>query len=909
VNRHVNAISGRLSLRTPQRNSLEILHRITEIAPLNNENDLSKILNVIRSEYSTVTDFERDFPSLCFSLATGVGKTRLMGAFISYLYLEHGIRNFFVMAPNLTIYNKLIADFSPNTAKYVFKGISAFAVEPPTVITGDTYDSGIGIRTGHRKQQHFTWDTDQGVHINIFNISKINSEVRGGKSPRIKRLSEYIGESYFDYLSGLPDLVLLMDESHRYRASAGVRAINELKPVLGLELTATPFVESSRGSVQFKNVIYDYPLGKAMVDGYVKEPAVVTRKDFNPVAMSPEEIERIKLEDGVRLHESVKVELETYARENNRDIVKPFLLVIARDTTHAGQLFKLIQSESFFDGRYAEKVIQVDSSQTGKNEEEMIERLLKVEHADEPTEIVIHVNMLKEGWDVSNLYTIVPLRAANARILIEQSIGRGLRLPYGKRTGVMSVDRLNIVAHDKFQEIIDEANRPDSAIRMQAVILDNSDLTRKKATVVSRPTISDKLGITPSQITTNSRFPGQKEAPVFTKPDEQEIALAAWDVIKDLSHQPHILPGVSYLNKPDVQKTIIKELKELYPAPRQMTLDGSTEKADIEEIVAKTIEVVTRQTIDIPRILVLPKGELKTGFKSFLLELSTLNYQSVPEELWIQHLRTHKTETLSLGHGGIEETRLEDIIVSGLMDFNDISYDDHADLLYDLATQTLQHFKSYLPEEDVQKVLRCYQKAICQFIHAQMQSHYWEDAVEYEVKISKGFTELKECAYSYSADEPPMDVHVSPDDKSNMSRYLFGGFQRCLYPVQKFDSEAERKLAIILERDALKWFKPAKGQFQMFYQHESDQLEYIPDFVAETDKGIFILEPKAANQMNDMAVLAKQEVAVTWCKNASAHTKSYDGKPWRYVLIPHTEIASNITLGALVERFAVSRSL
>ena len=71
----------------------------------------------------------------------------------------------------------------------------------------------------------------------------------------------------------------------------------------------------------------------------------------------------------------------------------------------------------------------MDSSQTGEEEDEMIERLLKVEHPDQPTEIVIHVNMLKEGWDVTNLYTIVPLRAANARILIEQSIGRGFRLP------------------------------------------------------------------------------------------------------------------------------------------------------------------------------------------------------------------------------------------------------------------------------------------------------------------------------------------------------------------------------------------------------------------------------------------------------------------------------------------------
>lgn len=105
----------------------------------------------------------------------------------------------------------------------------------------------------------------------------------------------------------------------------------------------------------------------------------------------------------------------------------------------------------------------------------MITRLLAVESVDEPTEIVIHVNMLKEGWDVTNLYTIVPLRAANARTLIEQSIGRGLRLPYGKRTGCAEVDRLNIVAHDRFQEIIDEANRGDSPLRLKQVILERPE--------------------------------------------------------------------------------------------------------------------------------------------------------------------------------------------------------------------------------------------------------------------------------------------------------------------------------------------------------------------------------------------------------------------------------------------------
>src|SRR5690348_9401413 len=116
----------------------------------------------------------------------------------------------------------------------------------------------------------------------------------------------------------------------------------------------------------------------------------------------------------------------------------------------------------------------------------MVQRLLAVESPDEQTEIVIHVNMLKEGWDVTNLYTIVPLRAANARTLIEQSIGRGLRLPYGERTGVAAVDRLNIVAHDRFQEIVEAARASDSPIRLETVVLSKDDTTAGWETQRSR---------------------------------------------------------------------------------------------------------------------------------------------------------------------------------------------------------------------------------------------------------------------------------------------------------------------------------------------------------------------------------------------------------------------------------------
>ena len=180
-------------------------------------------------------------------------------------------------------------------------------------------------------------------------------------------------------------------------------------------------------------------------------------------------------------------------------------------------MLDLIQSDNFFQGAYKDKVIQVDSSKTGAEEEEMISRLLKVEHSDEPTEIVIHVNMLKEGWDVTNLYTIIPLRAAHARTLIEQSIGRGLRLPYGKRTNVAAVDRLSIVAHDRFQEIVDEANKADSPIRLKAIVLDSGDLEQKTRTVVSQSQLATKLGIVPAQTTSNTTVAGADIPPNFFK--------------------------------------------------------------------------------------------------------------------------------------------------------------------------------------------------------------------------------------------------------------------------------------------------------------------------------------------------------------------------------------------------------
>lgn len=838
--------------------------------------DAKTKLSAIRADFPDITDFERSFPNLCFSLATGVGKTRLMGAFVAYLHIAHGIGNFFILAPNLTIYNKLITDFTPNTPKYVLQGISEFASSSPSIVTGDNYMDRIA---GGRDLFPVT--------INIFNISKIDAEMRNGHVPRIRAFREEVGESYFEHLSGLSDLVMIMDESHRYRASQGVRVLNDINPLLGLELTATPFIEAGNRTTSFRNVIFHYPLAKAMEDGFVKEPAVVTRANFSTAGHSPETIQRIKLEDGIRLHESVKAELVAYAKRSGLPVVKPFILVIARDTIHAAELLTLIMSDDFFSGHYAGKVIQVDSS---IREDETISRLLQVERADEPTEIVIHVNMLKEGWDVTNLYTIVPLRTANARVLIEQSIGRGLRLPYGHRTGIAAIDRLNIVAHDRFQEIVDEARKPGSPLRLEQVIL-TDDNRHRTITVASEPALLARLGIGTLPVRADKSDPFD--------PDELPIARAAYEAIQNLGADATVFPCLESLVDDGVQQIIIENT--------QSRLDASaTAPADIKRIVRVATQMVIDQTIAIPKLSVRPRTSDPVRLKAFDLDVTELAFQPVEAGLVASHLRTGVIDRIAPApdHRIAPGDDCEDIIVNHLIARDDIAYEDGPDDLYALTRSAVGHLRSYLNEADLENVVQFHGQRIADIIHRQILAQRLPDGPPgFVATVTRGFSELRQSTYTTFDNQPILDVWSSPPVKATIGQHIFQGFARCLYPLQKFQSDPERVLALILDRDSLKWFKPAFGQFDISYSDGSDVSDYQPDFVAETASDILILEAKAEKDMSAADVLAKRDAAIEWCEHASRHTALCGGKPWSYLLIPHTALAENMSLDGLVSRF------
>ncbi|WP_273756174.1 DEAD/DEAH box helicase [Bartonella sp. MM73XJBT] len=912
-------VSARLSLRYPQHEALNILVRILENIKLSKNTDLVADLEVIKNLYPSVQDFERDFPSFCFALATGVGKTRLMGAFISYLYLTKRSRHFLILAPNLTIYEKLKQDFYPQNPKYVFNGINEFVVNRPVIITGEDYENCKGIRSDAEKfyGQKRLFEHDDTIFINIFNISKINavdSKKGATKSsiPRIKRLQETIGESYFDYLANLPDLVLLMDEAHRYRASAGAAAINELKPVLGIELTATPKTIGTK-PVDFKNVVYGYSLAEAMRDGFVKEPAVATRKDFQAKNYTPEQLEYIKLQDAIHAHENVKADLIIYANDYNKKFVKPFVLVVAQDTEHARKLRNLLESDDFFSGAYKGKVIEIHSKQSNTEEDKNIRNLIAIEEPHEPTEIVIHVNKLKEGWDVTNLYTIVPLRASASEILTEQTIGRGLRLPYGTRTGVEAIDRLTIIAHDHFQDIIDRANDPNSIIKKHIEIGTGGDIPFEKSDILIVPSraATETLKTT---VIRNSSMKGISDLndttlqnisqPIFST-EEQKIATIAWNIIKDYN----TLPNSQLLCSVAIQEKISNEVMETIQLSKEtFALDTQSTQAFVQEVIVNITKNLAELTIDIPNIVLIPSREVTYGFSDFDLEnLESLNLQPVSKELLIRELRTHKSIFLTSKNEYIKEPHLENYIIRGLIDNDFIDYENNTPLLRKLANQMVRHFQSYLPDDAaVENVLIHYQHKLNTFIVAQLRAHQWETQKNYEVKITRGFKTLTPIHYTLPQGTSPVDFRCIPSIKSDIKALVFKGFTKSCYPLQKFDSvEGELRFAQILEDDAhvLKWLKPARGFFKIEYNKGST---YEPDFVVETKDAKYLCEPKRASEMQNSIVLKKRKAAVQWCRHATHYSVTHDGKPWYYVLIPHDSIKANSSFEGLCAEFTIS---
>lgn len=878
-------ISGVMSLRKPQKKSLEILHEILSNVNLKKGMNQKVALGAVHALCPTCTDFEREFMSLTFALATGVGKTRLMGAFITYLYTQHGIRNFFVVAPGTTIYDKLQRDLGdPNSSKYVFKGLSCF-VNAPQIITGDDY----------RSKPLPTFQSE--VRIFVFNISKFDKE-----NANMKKINEYYGDSFFETLAQLPDLVLLMDESHHYHGAKGEQALNDLKPLLGLELTATPLMAAKKkngNQEPFKNVVYEYPLSRAIADGYTRTPFAVTRSDVDFYNFGDEQIDKLMLQDGILCHERIRQKLQVYAKNNGRPVVKPFVLVVCKDTAHAKWVEEYIKSDAFCNGAYRSKVVVVHSKQGSAESEANTKLLLEVEKPDNPVEIVIHVDKLKEGWDVNNLYTIIPLRTAASKILREQMVGRGLRLPYGERTGDPDVDSVMLTAHDKFREILEEAQKGDSIFKAGNVI----KVEEIEPEEVIEPQLALDLEEEPDEVL-NSVY----ETIGIERSEQSDAAIHA--IQKTVENE--VYRTIQTTQSHTITPTTTKEIAE-------KAVSTVTEKPDLaqafhensiplilrwaEERTEKTHRAAIAKFIPIPQIRITDAGAEEYVFMDFDIDLTSFTHEPLTNEMLIQNLEDQSDQQRIhagvIDFDGYEPKR---VILGELRKKPEIDYNKCKEMLFKLITQVIGHYECAFGTNGMQNIVMMNKRDIAEKIYTQMMQHFYcENGLLQEEVIGTRNYNLRPN-FTFKSSVPLYGGGFTGDIRT----VLFTDIKKGVFSEVKLDSEeGELSFARIVERDedVLNWLRPSPKEFNITYNHGKN---YEPDFVVETDDTIYLVEVKAEKDLNNPDVIAKKKRGILYCETVTHWSEANGYKPWRYLFIPANQIFPNSTFKMIVKKFTVT---
>jgi type III restriction enzyme len=932
-------INGAMSLRIPQAKSISLFADYLQstagqllLSRMKKETQASTadILRESKAYFKNIAEakayheFERSFPAFTFALATGVGKTRLMGAFVAYLYLVYNVQHFLIVAPNLTIYRKLLDDFSKaSNPKYVFKGIQEININTAKVITTDNY-------ANQRGNSLF----GNQIEINIFNIQQFAQKDMTNERG-ITKAWETAGESYFDYLKGHDDLVVMLDEAHHYHADAALGALDVLDPLFGLEMTATPYI-GTQGSgknlrqIRMKNVLYAYNLGDAIRGKLVKDPWVGTEADVDFSRFDPDSIETDarKLQLAVFFHERAKNALKEYAAENKKQVVKPVLLVVAKDTTHAANLRALLDSENFRGGEFMGKVIEIHTKLKGDEADENIEKLISLEHPDNPIEIVIHVNMLKEGWDVTNVYTIAPLRESAAMILTEQTIGRGLRLPYGERTGVALVDRLVIVAHEQYSKVVtlakdstliqgnveqvseQEAKEIKVFTEVQPVVVQNVAKEIRQNTVVMAAVHQKATDFVLNLPRSASMDAVVREKMVETKKEEM-VGLLSKETIQQNS-------VVTYNNQQnEIQAELPFETDTLFGSL-------STEaKEELTKIGKKSGDDTKKHHISIPRLILTPNyGELV--ILNFDLDTSILQVYPNDRSILEEQLQNNREKDLFgeevPGRRMTEITRVtsfgnnkrqtpESTIIASLLDYPLTDYDDLSQrpLLLKLAAQATTHYrKKAVDEDNLALIIESNVRPIADDIYKQILLNKVltsEGYLESDVRESKPYLEQYNISLSFGTRAVSLDSQVD----TFSAKLVYGPFVKACHSMYRFDSSDEVRLAYLLDRDdsVEDWLRPAPNQFDGLYWRDAEgesHHRYEPDFVVDLEHEIVLIEVKPPGEIDTQSVQAKKQTANKYCEIVNRNIGRYGiVKPWRYVILATDRISVRSTVVGLLQ--------
>ncbi|MBG9271355.1 DEAD/DEAH box helicase family protein [Corynebacterium diphtheriae bv. gravis] len=790
------------------------------------------------------------------NLATGVGKTYLMAAFVEYLRRQ-GVGNVVIVTPGKTVQAKTVQNFTPGSPRYI-----TGSVVPPEVVTPQDYSAWVARQNGAAQ---LSFGHEVPILAFIFNIQQLiapkstEGDTHGNTQDAMRRKPRRFDENagvLFDYLKGLDDLVVIADESHLYGSSAIAfnAALKELDPAATIGLTASVDKKSD-------HVIYHYPLFRAIQDKYVKAPVLAFRKTGYGTDEASEEQQ---LRDALQLRSIKQVYYDSFAASENRKHVNAVVFVVCSDVDHATQVTELLRSPEYLGNDDA--VLQVDS----KHEDELTQRRLnELDRPHSSVLAVVSVNKLKEGWDVRNIAVVVTLRAMASEVLTQQTMGRGLRLPFGHYTGVWQIDQLDIIAHQSFTELLNAENVLNQFGLEEAVT--DLDKAQVEAAILKAAEAATSL----------------TDTDVIQPGDVAPHEAGVWP-IGDSSNSDDSQAGIVPVGGENSTRTPSVGVREITdPAPEGGTgwelvsIERNPAFADVTYQFPVTTMTVQQPSIDLSEIgddTIEQAARRVTSAGDVLLRKEIIAVLG-------KKLRAEDRESAEVDSVHVDEDDAKNALVKLVLNMS----------LVPKTEQTARYVAAFLVPKFMQSVM---------FSGWTVKS--LDSARTELLKFIQNYTveTLRSTREVPSIHPKPMPsngytlplgqkVHDQIETREQFVRsQVYGGWFKSLFAEESFDSfTGEYQLARLLNTSpGIVWWHRLHPQDQAFVFYNAKD-RYFPDFVAMDVNGVhWIIEGKSERGRDDAQVQAKRKAAEALVRRLVAED-AYADQLWGYLIAYEQDIA------------------
>ncbi len=482
-----------------QREAVETIIYLTDVVKLKDKYDLMRFDS---SGAVSANMFDEDWKRLVIKMATGSGKTKVLSLILAWCYFHKTYeadselaRNFLIIAPNIIVLDRIRKDFD---------GLVIFFNDP---ILPDNGFEGKNWRDDFQLTLHIQDEvnvTRKFGNIFLTNIHRVYASENIDPSFEDEDMMDYFlgkrpsgqtTDSKVDLgniVREIDELVVLNDEAHHIHDNrlAWFKSIEDIhnrllqkEAYLSLQVDVTATPKHNNGAI-FVQTVSDYPLVEAITQNVVKHPVLPDSASRAKLSERKSAIFTEKYTDYINLG---VIEWRKAYAENEKLGKKSILFLMTDDTKNCDEVAEYLEN-TYPDLKNSVLVIhtknngEIAESNSGKSKE-VLEDLRKksneIDSWDSPYKAIVSVLMLKEGWDVKNVTTIVGLRAYSSKsnILPEQTLGRGLRRMYPESN---VKEYVSVVGTDAFMVFVE-------SIQSEGVELERSEMgegTTPKAPII-----------------------------------------------------------------------------------------------------------------------------------------------------------------------------------------------------------------------------------------------------------------------------------------------------------------------------------------------------------------------------------------------------------------------------------------